>query len=261
MGANKLYKYLDAEGGSKMLYYSNLQFTNATRLNDPFDCHPSLIDFSKVPDERLQIWGKETTIRLESNRYERLRDNAWICSLSKRHDSLLMWSYYGNHRGVCVGLDMEKTNKYLSRIYCQVYVGSMEFEVQYEDIIKKPDFFREHKDYFRYQLSTKAKDWEHEQEVRLVLLSPTNVFTPMAVPYPPKDKNEVIDWKEVRAYPHIGGECFESLYLGINIDKEQKEKMIKVAKKVNPEIAIYQMTIDPDAFRLKEEFVKLEKYD
>ena len=255
MGANKLYKYLDAEGGLKMLYYSNLQFTNATRLNDPFDCHPSLIDFSKVPDERLQIWDKETIIRLESNRYERLRNKAWVCSLSKIYDSLLMWSYYGNHKGICVGLDTEKIKKYLS------HAGYIEVVVQYEDIIRKPNYFHDHKDYYHYLLSTKAKAWKHEQEVRLVLLSPTNVFTPMAVPYPPKDKNEVIDWKEARAYPHIGGECFDSLYLGINIEKEQKEKMIKVAKKVNPEIAIYQMAIDPDAFRLKEEFVKLEKYD
>ncbi|MDE7089236.1 MAG: DUF2971 domain-containing protein, partial [Prevotella sp.] len=72
---------------------------------------------------------------------------------------------------------------------------------------------------------------------------------------------EVVDWKEFRAYPPIGGECFESLYLGISIDKEQKENIIKIAKEINPNIAIYQMTIDPDAFRLKEEYVKLENIE
>lgn len=45
MGEAKLYKYLDFNGGLMMLHYGNLQFTNATQLNDPFDCHPSLIDF------------------------------------------------------------------------------------------------------------------------------------------------------------------------------------------------------------------------
>lgn len=44
-----LYKYLDADGGLKMLQNSNLRFSNATKLNDPFDCHPSLIDCSKIP--------------------------------------------------------------------------------------------------------------------------------------------------------------------------------------------------------------------
>ena len=51
MGTGKLYKYLDFNGGLMMLHYSNLQFTNATQLNDPFDCHPSLINFSNVPKE------------------------------------------------------------------------------------------------------------------------------------------------------------------------------------------------------------------
>ena len=37
MGTDKLYKYLDFNGGLMMLYYSDLQFTNATQLNDPFD--------------------------------------------------------------------------------------------------------------------------------------------------------------------------------------------------------------------------------
>ena len=51
METEKLYKYLDFNDGVMMLHYSNLQFTNATQLNDPFDCHPSLIDFSNVPKE------------------------------------------------------------------------------------------------------------------------------------------------------------------------------------------------------------------
>lgn len=36
MKASKLYKYLDVDGGLAMLSNSNLQFTNATKLDDPF---------------------------------------------------------------------------------------------------------------------------------------------------------------------------------------------------------------------------------
>ena len=109
MAETILYKYLDAGGGLKMLNGSNLQFTNATRLNDPFECHPSMIDFSKIPedDPMLKNWGKEAAIDLASNRYERLRNYAWICSLSKIHDSILMWSYYGNQQGICIGLNTD----------------------------------------------------------------------------------------------------------------------------------------------------------
>lgn len=254
MGEARLYKYLDANGGVMMLYYSDLQFTNATYLNDPFDCHPSLIDFSKVPAEKAKVWGKDGVIALESNRYERLRDETWVCSLSKIHDSLLMWSYYGNHKGVCVGLDMEKAHKYLSKIFCSIYIGAMEMEVQYKDIIEKPDFFRDAKDYFHYQLATKAKAWEHEQEVRLLLIDPFPEY--MYLTEEQYKSNKTMNWKEVRAYPTLGGECFESVYLGINMNEQDREKVIKAAKKCNPDIKINQMTVDPEAFRLKEELIK-----
>lgn len=256
MAERILYKYLDAKGGLMMLQGSNLQFTNATRLNDPFDCHPALFDYANAPEMESGWPPADFISSMEEKFNEIQRDKTWICSLSKIHDSLLMWSYYGNHWGLCVGLDVEKAQKYLSRIMCSIYIGAMEMEVQYREIIEKPDYFHDAKDFFHYQISTKAKAWEHEQEVRLLLIDPVNGFVPMAMPYEPKDENEVIDWKEVRAYPKIGGECFESIYLGINIDKEDKEKIIKVARRCNPEIKIYQMTTDSEAFRLKEVIIE-----
>ena len=262
MAANaRLYKYLDAKGGLSMLHYSNLQFTNATRLNDPFDCHPALFDFSNVPVNENN-WPPADFLKEKGETdMANLRKSAWICSLSKVYDSPSMWAYYGNHKGVCIGLDIEAAKKYLSGIRCSIY-GFMEMEVQYREVIEKPDYFHDRKDYLSYLLSTKAKAWEHEQEVRLLLLDPIpswdpnlRHYAPMGLPCKPKNRKEVIDWKEVRAYPHLGGECFESLYLGIKIDDEDREKIIKAARKCNPDIKIYQMTVDPDAFRLQAEII------
>lgn len=262
MKVSKLYKYLDIDGGLAMLSNSNMQFTNATRLNDPFDCHPSLIDFSNVPEKLMKVWGSELVMKAKSSRFEQRRNGTWLCSLSKVNNSILMWSYYSNHKGICIGLDMEKTRKYLSNIMCAIFLGAMELEVEYKDIIEKPDYFKQKIDFdlLRYQLSTKAKEWEHEQEVRLVLINPTPSIIPnhssmvsMALPYEPNNINKVIDWKEVRAYRNIGGECFESVYLGVNIDEEKRNKAIEIAKKLNPEIKIYQMKVDADAFRLQTE--------
>lgn len=262
MGSNvRLYKYLDVTGGLMMLHNSNLQFTNATRLNDPFDCHPALFDYSKAPVNEYNWPPIDFLVKKGINDMENLRNRAWICSLSKLHDSVLMWAYYGNHRGVCIGLNMEKARKYLSRLQCGIHIGAKEMEVQYREVIEKPDYFHNESDYFRYLLSTKAKDWRHEQEVRLLLLDPTPAgtlnhpcYAPMGLPYTPK-KNEVVDWKEVRAYPHLGSECYESLYLGLKIGETEKAKLIKEARTCNPDIKIYQMTIDPEAFRLKEELI------
>jgi hypothetical protein len=70
------------------------------------------------------------------------------------------------------------------------------------------------------------------------------------------DKKGPIDGKAIRAFLDIGGECFESVRLGVNMIDQDKEKIIKVARKCNPDIKIYQMTIDPEAFRLKEELIE-----
>ena len=251
MESIKLYKYLDVDGGLAMLSNGNIQFTNATKLNDPFDCHPSLIDFTQVPTERAKPWGKEAIMDLESNRFERYRDNTWLCSLSKNYDSLLMWSYYNCHKGICIGIDMEKADKYLSRIRGSIILGYKKIEVQYKDIIEKPDFFKRKQDLWSYQLSTKAKDWEHELEVRLVIVDPSRIF-PHYVPKEFQEK-EIIDYKEIRFVPKLGGECYDSIYLGVNIDDEMRNKIINAAKNLNPDIKIYQMKADANAFKLQTE--------
>lgn len=254
---NLLYKYLDAEGGLKMLKCQNLQFTNASRLNDPFDCHPSLINFSNVPAGRCKIWPPDIVKLLESSLYKRNWENAWICSLSKVYDALLMWSYYGIHKGVCIGIDMEKADKYLSRILNGNYIGTEKLEVQYRDIVKKPDYFHDLDNgrFISYQLSTKAKAWEHEQEVRLLMRDPLNGTIPWD--YSESDQKEdcSVDYKDIRFYPVIGRECFRELYLGVNVQKDKQDEILKVARWLNPEMKIYKMTVDPDAFRLKPQVI------
>lgn len=59
MPVSTLYKYLDFEGGRLMLKYRTLQFTNATKFNDPFDCHPDLFNFSNVP-KNVRNWPPAT---------------------------------------------------------------------------------------------------------------------------------------------------------------------------------------------------------
>ena len=55
----------------------------------------------------------------------------------------------------------------------------------------------------------------------------------------------------------LNGDCFESIYFGINIDEQEREKIIKfVRKKLTPHINLYQMRVDADAFRLQPEFIK-----
>ena len=102
-----------------------------------------------------------------------------------------------------------------------------------------------------YQLSTKAKAWEHEQEVRLVIVEPSSM-TPHYVPTEFEEKG-IIDYKETRFIPKLGGECYDSIYLGVNINDEKRTEIIKAAKNLNPNIKIYQMKADANAFKLQTE--------
>jgi hypothetical protein len=70
-------------------------------------------------------------------------------------------------------------------------------------------------------------------------------------------RNECRDWREVRAYLDLGGNCFDSVYLGLNIADKDKKNIIKVARMCNPDIKIYQMKMDPNALRLKEELLEI----
>ena len=133
-------------------------------------------------------------------------------------------------------------------------IGCYVVEVQYKEIVDKPDYFKDAKDYFHYQLSTKAKAWEHEQEVRLCILDLLPTYMRL-LPWQNDDKGP-IDRKEMRAFPEIGGECFESVYLGINMNAEEKSKIIRVARKLNSNIKIFQMGIDAKAFKLNTELIK-----
>lgn len=249
MSNDRLYKYLDANGGLMMLYNSTLMFTNATQLNDPFDCHPAYIHLSREMPTPYKGWPSETVSWLEYNKRLQRRDITYICSLSKVHDSVLMWSYYGNNKGICIGLDMEKTRKYLSRMN-GLFLGCPELEVQYRDVVNEPSTIKDANDFLCYHFATKAKEWQHEQEVRLLVYDPAPEH--MRLLPNQNDKNGTIPWKTVRAFLDIGGECFESIYLGLKMNKKNKDKIIKIARKCNPDIKIYQMTIDPEAFKLKE---------
>ena len=253
-----LYKYLDAQGAAGMLYNGNLQFTNATYLNDPFDCHPGLIDFSQLSPEQAKPWGREDTILLKSDPFRRDRERAWICSLSKVRDSILMWTFYAkDHTGVCIGLDIEKVKPYLCP-ELGIMVDNSCYEVQYRDIIDKPDYFKGQGSFY-YQMLTKAKEWEYEQEVRMFILDPSPWI--MRLPPEPKHKwrkgladklkkEEPKDWKGVRAYPDISDDCFDAVYLGVNILPRHRSRIIEIAKERNPAIKIYQMRINPNALRL-----------
>lgn len=258
-----LYKYIDISGAKLMLgmkkekKFPTLQFTNASQLNDPFDCHPKLLNYSNVPKHKLRGWiPEEWWIKKEELDALNLRNDTWLCSLSKVNDSLLMWSHYCyNHKGVCIGLDLDKVMESVPPMFGTTFLKPLVIDVQYQDIIERPSAYRPTADMFSYQWRTKAKDWAYEQEVRLVIPRPSFMYAAFT-PEQAKHPKETWDIREIHHYMPLKGECFESIYFGVNIEPTIKEKIIQYAReKLNPQINLYQMRVDANAFRLQVEVI------
>ena len=255
-----LYKYLDVDGAEWMLgmrkerEYPNLQFTNATQLNDPFDCHSNLVDFSDMPRTDIFL-SKEKCEKLASL----LRKQTWLCSLSKKYNTLLMWSHYcSNHHGICVGLKMKDVKANLPVVILGTIGGGepLELDVDYLDVIKRPKTLSVNP--WHYQLQTKAKVWKYEKEVRLVIENHQYLFGTWlnhnVVRY--KGRNIVSEWKDIHHYVELSPECFESIYFGVNTAPNEKDKIIKHMRKINPNIKLFQMRVDENAFRLNAEQIQ-----
>jgi hypothetical protein len=250
-----LYKYLNIEGAKCMLGNKNLQFTNATQLNDPFDCHPKLFDYSNVATSEKEGWIREWRKLKEETDATNLRNDTWLCSLSKINDSILMWSHYCyNHKGVCIGLDIDKVMQSIPPMVGEIYLQPLVLDVQYKSIIERPKG-NYASGQFMYQWQTKAKEWEYEQEVRLVIPRPCAMYAAFT-PAQSKHPKETWDWREIHHYMPLKGDCFESIYFGVNIDEAVREKIIRYAReKLNPHIDLYQMRVDAAPFRLQPELV------
>lgn len=250
-----LYKYIDIDGAICMIHNQNLQFTNATQLNDPFDCHPKLVDYSNVSSNYLpKCTPKEWLVKKEESDALIRRNETWLCSLSKVNDSLLMWSHYCyNHTGVCIGLDIDIIKKSIPMNFGTFYLEPFILNVQYQDIIKRPNAHYVSLEEYKFQWMTKAREWEYEHEVRLVMPKPSHLYADLS-PKQKKDPKPNWDWCEIPRYLPLTCDSFESIYFGINIDPIKKEQISDyIRESVNPHIKLYQMTVDENAFRLKSE--------
>lgn len=170
------------------------------------------------------------------------RNNALISCFSKRYDSILMWSHYGDkHKGICIEFDRTEKDfldvKY-SKKRCKFdledttrrvlgYMLSNE-EVDVNDkglirCISKP-------------FIVKSLDWKYEEEVRCIL-SPNS--------------EGVSTLEELSLYKMPTN--ISKIYIGCKVDKtsEEYKKLITIAHENG--IAIIQLKTSDDLFSVIEE--------
>lgn len=127
------YKYLPFnEGSLKVITEGTIKFTCPLAFNDPFDCQPVSIvsnnvkksdvygrlvpDINLPPAKRLMLENRVAKIienSIGSGRVQqKVLEKIGVLSLSKKWDSVLMWSHYaGFHEGFVVGFKYMKSEE------------------------------------------------------------------------------------------------------------------------------------------------------
>lgn len=172
-----------------------------------------------------------------------VRNNALISCFSKRYDSILMWSHYGDkHKGICVEFDRPDKDfldvKY-SKKRCKFdledttrrvlgyMLSNEEADVNDKGLIKcisKP-------------FIVKSIDWQYEEEVRCIL-SPNS--------------DGVSKLEELSLYTMPT--TITKIYVGCKVDKasEEYKKLITIAQEKGS--AIIQLITSDETFNVDEKF-------
>jgi hypothetical protein len=199
-GVARLYKYRqDNDHTLQLLKNQELYLSFIRDFNDPFDCR-IIADFSGSDEkswesltERKQIpepikqgaLGGLRSIGFDANEAKRIYGEAEsrtyiICCFSEIRNSVLMWSHYArSHHGICVGFEVAAKDEFLflrtddcdlKRHPQKAFRDWLRLsKVIYCDECPKPyNVFNDPRRIITF-LKTKAKDWEHEQEHRIIL--------------------------------------------------------------------------------------------
>jgi hypothetical protein len=272
-----IYKYLPIE---RLSYLDNelLRFTPPRDLNDPLECFPILptkeeiISIIKIVAERnIKSLEKENLTKKERIRikaeYTRkfksaitavrkdepnnfgeqffnraitnLNTKIGIFSLSRRWDSTLMWAHYTNsHKGFCVGFDKNseffkpKGNPLDPTFSIQsVEYSANRIKVPIEEGVKIDPKI----------LLTKSKDWQYEEEERIVSLLSLADKSIKSEPFN-------IDLFKI---PH---DTISEIIVGANISQRDYEVIYKFCK--DKKVELYKSIVSLTKFDMTREKVK-----
>jgi Protein of unknown function (DUF2971) len=257
-----LYKYLSKDYG----YFENelLRFSQRNALNDPFEFRPggSHEKFEEQRQQKLKEHDTGKNRKTKRSKPHRIKtekiknhtleaalqtsttisnENVGIFCLSKRWNSVLMWSHYANsHQGFCLGLNRDK----LAALYTCIpndsgATESGPYDVIYSDERIPSSMDPENNDYFKL-FYTKSKDWSYEQECRIV----TKLNKEGVIVEYPKDKNKPPIYK--RTIPHA---CIDEIIIGINTAQYLIDKIIRMSKEFG--ITVYKSKQSEESFNLE----------
>jgi hypothetical protein len=174
------------------------------------------------------------------------RDSIYVACLSAVYDSILMWSYYGqDHKGVCIEFEIEEDPRMLSKVEYCTERPTVQMEKLMKDLCGKifaqKNSSEINQDPILLPLVvqpyiSKAKDWEHEQEYRLIF--PEQILDEMNI-----KKKMCGDGKERFMYDVK----ITKVFLGAAMSDEQKSEIRSI---IPYEIEIVEMQTSDTKYEL-----------
>lgn len=177
-----LYKYMSLMSAVSVIKNSSIGFSCLEDLNDPFEC--ASLRFS--PSDQLNGNVQHNAFR------NRLSGKYGVLSLTRNPLNTLMWAHYGdNHRGVVIGIDIEKAGlnnldtcvipaKFGEMIYTSTIPHNI-LPTSDADALMKiggqvSSFHNESYEIFKNAFLYKDMSWCYEEEIRVVknIVSPNN---------------------------------------------------------------------------------------
>lgn len=254
-----IYKYRNwtDENHKKVITQNQLYFSPIKLFNDPFDSRIPT-DFGMLDtDERKMKYAKEIVERNKasltnycfsvdseveriynllkndlSTQQKRFEDievetsnrDYGVLSLSKRWNSILMWSHYSDsHKGYCIGFNWEKLRKHSVHFRSdRIYYSD---DYPHIDPLEQDHMVNAWK---RWQY--KAKDWEYEKEYRIV--------------------KGLHMGDEERLY-NFPDDYVAEIILGLNIEPSAKKEIVDIAKEKG--VPVFQIKRVPFIFKLERE--------
>lgn len=274
----QLFKYLSPERAD-VLESLRIRFTQASALNDPFECFPGIVEKDRewykaaflkrirreVSDLGIQTPAKRKQyIRQRKKEFENFyrcySDDKWLLeqarsvvlmdsviegylSLSATSTNVLMWSHYCQaHQGFVIGFDSDHE-------FFQY--GTMKVQYSAERPFIDPTVSRQEPDVFY----TKSRDWEYEQEYRKsmgfvdpIALENGNRLLPFPDEPPEPDEPAL---HEIRLFD-FPKDCVSSVILGWKSKPELVERLrLALDQHAMNDIPLMQAKPHPHRFEMQ----------
>lgn len=263
------YKYVTADTAKLILKNLQVKYSSPILFNDPFDnqffIHIDANDFRKVHESIYEKLVRDNKIHKNVPKQQFLKavnfnkfkimehislsqyylnegiktliNNNKVFCISEKYDHLLMWAHYAdNHKGAVVKFKClpEKDNLLCAaeKVNYSMNIPSIEPD----ELISEFDSTTLAKKTMNAFLYTKSKEWEYEEEWRVVY--PTN-------------NNEAFN------LINILEEEIDSIYLGCKMTEQHEQEILNIIKTERKNIRIFKASKSTKEFKLNFNELKL----